>query len=115
MVRPLNAGELTPTDLERLFLAGELEFSPGGPVLRECLTGRVHPVDPGGDFPTLEAALEARDADRSAPLLVSLEGRIAATDPAGGPSVPRWLTVLRFVNAFPGESCPDPDRPPPRR
>jgi uncharacterized lipoprotein YbaY/heat shock protein HslJ len=101
-------GTLTPTDLESLFLAAETIIGPDGPALRECLTWRVYPVDTDGAYAELAQAVAAHASSADAPLLVSLDARIVYPRPGLAPQVPR-LSVLRFVNAFPGESCPMPE------
>jgi copper homeostasis protein (lipoprotein) len=100
-------GRFAPTDLAALFLTGEARSGPDGPALRECLTGRVFPIDRDGDFPALAAALEATPTGPGGPLLVNLEARIAQPPPGLGLQFPR-LTVLRFNAAFPGQACPRP-------
>ncbi|TCM78373.1 META domain-containing protein [Rhodovulum steppense] len=101
-------GTLSPTDLDTLFLSGEVLIGPEGPALRECLTGRVYPVETEGAFADLAAAVEAQRESEATPLLVSLEARITQPHPGLAPQFPR-LTVLRFVRAFPGESCTRPE------
>lgn len=101
-------GGLKPTDLDALFLSGEVTLGPDGPALRECLTGRVYPVETTEAYGDLAAAVEAGRASPESPLLVRLEVRITHPQPGLVLQFPR-LTVLRFVNAFPGESCARPE------
>ncbi len=101
-------GALRPTDLDTLFLSGEALIGPEGPALRACLTGRVYPIELGGAFADLAQALETQRESADTPLLVSLEALIVQPQPGLAPQFPR-LTVLRFVNAFPGESCARPE------
>ena len=75
-------GVLRPTDLDALFLSGEVLVGADGPALRECLTGRVYPVGEDAAYPELAAAVEAKRPGAGSPLLVSLEARI--THPAPG-------------------------------
>jgi uncharacterized lipoprotein YbaY/heat shock protein HslJ len=96
-------GRFAPTDLAALFLSGEVRVGPEGPALRECITGRILPVDRDADFPALAAAVEA--AQGQGPLLVNIEARITQPPPGLAPRFPR-LTVLRLNAAYPGESCP---------
>lgn len=103
-------GTLGPTDLDHLFLAGEALIGTDGLSLRECLTGRVYPIETDGAFADLLQAVEAQRDTAETPLLVSLNARITQPEPGLAPRFP-WLTVLRFVNAFPDESC---DRPAPK-
>lgn len=69
-------GTLGPTDLDHLFLAGEALIGTDGPSLRECLTGRVYPIETDGAFADLLQAVEAQRDTAETPLLVSLNARI---------------------------------------
>lgn len=100
-------GVFAPTDLERLFLAGEIRIGPHGPELRECITGRLLRIDMSEDDADLAAAVEAAIAGPETPVLATMEGRITHPPPSAVPQIPH-LTVLRFNAAHPGEACPRP-------
>lgn len=100
-------GGFAPTGLAGLFVSGEALIGPDGPALRDCLTGRVFPVDPGGDFPALSAAVEAARTSHGLPLLVNVTARIDQPAPGLAPQFPH-LTVLGLNGTFPGERCARP-------
>ncbi|MFN3847062.1 MAG: YbaY family lipoprotein [Paracoccaceae bacterium] len=101
-------GRLLPTDLERLFVTGEVLIGPEGPALRECLTGRVFPVETSEDYPALASAVASARLDYATPLLVNLEARITQPPLGLAPQFP-GLTVLHFNAALPGEPCTRPE------
>jgi uncharacterized lipoprotein YbaY/heat shock protein HslJ len=101
-------GGFAPIDLAGLFVSGEALVGPDGPALRDCLTGRVFAVDPGGEFPALAAAVAAARTSHGLPLLVNVTARIAQPPQGLAPQFPR-LTVLGLNGVFPGESCTRPE------
>jgi copper homeostasis protein (lipoprotein) len=103
----VSDSRFAPTDLERLFLAGEVLIGADGPGFRECLTGRVMGIGTDVDYLALATAVTAERASPDTPLLVNVEGRITQPHAGLAPQFPR-LTVLRFNAAYPGESCTHP-------
>lgn len=102
----VSDGRFAPTDLERLFVVGEVLIGPDGPGMRECLTGRVLAIETGGDHSALAAAVEAARDAPDTPVVVNVEARIAQPPPGLAPQIPR-LTVLQFNAAHPGTACTD--------
>lgn len=100
---PVSEPEQAPGDLPRL-ISGEVRLHRDGPALRECLTGRVFPLEPGGAFAGLEAAVRAHRSGPEAVVLASVEGRVITPPMSAGVALPR-LAVDRFIAVFPGESC----------
>jgi copper homeostasis protein (lipoprotein) len=97
-------GTLSPTDLEGMVLLGMMTYLADAASFEECLTGRRYPVAAEGDYPALERAyLEARN-EPGAPLLVHVEGELAARPSMEGPDRTH-LVVGRFIKAAPGETC----------
>jgi copper homeostasis protein (lipoprotein) len=100
----ISGGKLTPTPLGPLFLQGEVQTSADGVGFRDCLTGRVYPVHSEADFPALAAAL----GRHVGPLLVSFEGSIMPDVLLDAPGF-ATVTVVRFVGAFPDQTCAHPN------
>jgi heat shock protein HslJ/uncharacterized lipoprotein NlpE involved in copper resistance len=98
-------GNLTPTDLE-LFFGGELQYMADAAVFTECLTGRRYPVAMEGDWIQAERAyLEAAPEPRGR-LYTTFEGQLTDRPKMEGEGTERSLVVQRFINVWPGQSCP---------
>lgn len=103
----VSDSKLDPADLQSLFLSGHVMTHGEGFRLRECLTGRDLDILDAGAAGDLAAAIQGLQDGKAGSVLVSLEGKITQP-PADRPQDNAGLTVLRFVNAFPGEPCPQP-------
>ncbi|MFO7759715.1 MAG: YbaY family lipoprotein [Roseovarius sp.] len=97
-------GHLTPTDLEGLFLLGEMTYMADAASFRECVTGRTYPISQEGEYRALERAYLA-DADGPGdPLTVHVEGGLVMRPAMEGPDR-RSLVVDRFIQTLPDQSC----------
>jgi copper homeostasis protein (lipoprotein) len=99
----------------RLTMRGSFAGTGAAATFTECRSGLRFPVAQGGEATEIEKAIAADKAKRdslaganksadAAPLVVQIQGRIAARSPAGGESRPT-LVVERFLTAFPNETC----------
>jgi copper homeostasis protein (lipoprotein) len=96
---------LTPTDLE-LFVGGELRYMADAAVFTECLTGRRYPVAMEGDWARVERAYLEAAPEPGGPLYASFEALLTARPRTDGEGTERTLVVQRFINVWPGQSCP---------
>jgi uncharacterized lipoprotein YbaY/heat shock protein HslJ len=99
-----SRGELTPTDLEDLFMLGMMARSADGAIFAECISGRSYPIATGGDYPALDRAFTANEPAFGAALLVHVEGGLVTRPAMDGPDA-RHLVVDRFIKTLPGETC----------
>ncbi len=99
-----RAADFAPIE-PRLMLRGMYAYMADAGIFTECLTGRRLPVATEADNRALEAAYGAARGEPGQPVLVTLEGTIAARMPMEGPGPVPTLVPERFVGAFPGESC----------
>lgn len=97
-------GHLVQTDLEGLFLLGEMTYMADAAMFRECVTGRSYPIAQEGDYRALERAyLDDRDAP-GASLTVHVEGGLVMRPAMEGPDR-RSLVVDRFIQTLTDQSC----------
>jgi copper homeostasis protein (lipoprotein) len=103
----------------RLTLRGSYARAGEAASFTDCRSGLRFPVAPGGEVAELEKVFATEKAKRDSlasgaaksgaaadvPLVVSIQGRIAARAPAGGEGNRPTLVVERFLAAFPGETC----------
>ncbi len=111
--RPLPAS--VPSELQRaeslqpleprLPLRGMYVYLADAGLFTECLTGQRWPVAQEGANPALESAyVKARPAP-GAPLLTSVEGRVAMRPKMEDPGTQPTLVVDRFTSVWPRERC----------
>jgi copper homeostasis protein (lipoprotein) len=98
-------GNLTPTDLE-LFFGGDLQYMADAAVFTECLTGRRYPVAMEGDWIQAERAYLEAAPEPGGRLYTTFEGRLTDRPKMEGEGIERSLIVQRFINVWPGQSCP---------
>ncbi|NHQ75772.1 META domain-containing protein [Roseovarius gahaiensis] len=97
-------GDLVQTDLQGLFLLGQMTYMADAAIFRECVTGRSYPIAQEGEYRALERAyLDDRDAP-GASLTVHVEGSLLMRPAMEGPDR-RSLVVDRFIQTRPGVSC----------
>ena len=90
----------------QLAMRGMFSYMADAPGFTECLTGQRMPVAMEEGYQALERAyLDAR-GEPGAPIMASLEGRIARRMPMEGPGPVPTLVVSRFIKLWPGEACP---------
>ena len=100
----------------RLTMRGSFAGTGAAATFTECRSGLRFPVAQGGEASEIEKAFAADRAKRDSlagasksadapPLVVQVQGRIAARPPAGGDGNRPTLVVERFLTAFPGETC----------
>jgi len=97
-------GQLTQTDLEGLFLLGEMTYVADAATFRECVTGRTYPVSQEGDYRALERAYLADADGPGEPLMVHVEGGLVMRSAMEGPDR-RSLVVDRFIQTRPPTGC----------
>src|SRR6056297_2149697 len=97
-------GQLTQTDLEGLFLLGEMTYVADAATFRECVTGSTYPVSQEGDYRTLERAYLADADGPGEPLMVHVEGGLVMRSAMEGPDR-RSLVVDRFIQTRPPTGC----------
>jgi len=97
-------GELTQTDLEGVFLIGEMTYMADVAVFTECVTGRSYPIAQEGEYLALERAYLADADDPGEPLTVHVEGNLVMRPAMQGPDR-RSLVIDRFIQTLPGQSC----------
>lgn len=101
----LARSDVTPLE-PRLTMSGMYSYMADAGSFTECLTGRRLPVATVADNAALERAyLEAR-SEPGAPLLATVEGRIARLPPMEGPEPVPQLEPLSFIRLEPGATCP---------
>lgn len=98
-------GRLTPADLE-LFFGGELQYMADAAVFTECLTGRRYPVAMEGDWIQAERAYLEKALEPGGPLYTTFEGLLTDRPKMDGEGTERSLVMKRFINVWPGQSCP---------
>ncbi|HOC41567.1 MAG TPA: META domain-containing protein [Thermoanaerobaculales bacterium] len=89
----------------RLSMRGIYRYMADAAVFEECLTGRSFPVATEADNVALERAYLDAQHDPGAPLLVSLDGRIAPRPAMEGDEKVLSLVPERFIGVWPGETC----------
>src|SRR6056297_3295786 len=97
-------GALTQTDLEGVFLIGEMTYMADVAVFTECVTGRSYPIAQEGEYLALERAYLADADDPGEPLTVHVEGNLVMRPAMQGPDR-RSLVIDRFIQTPPGQSC----------
>ena len=97
-------GHLTQTDLEGLFLLGEMTYMADTATFRECVTGRIYPISQEGDYRALEHAYLADADGPGEPLMVHVEGSLVMRSAMEGPDR-RSLVVDRFIQTRPPTGC----------
>jgi copper homeostasis protein (lipoprotein) len=80
-------------------------YSADAGILTECSTGMKLAVLQAGDNAALERAYNQTPHQPGQPLKVELEGRISLTPPAGTEGDLPVITVMRFGQFWPGETC----------
>jgi heat shock protein HslJ/dienelactone hydrolase len=86
-------------------MIGMLAYVSDAGLFTDCLSGRRLPVANEADNPALEREYRNAAAEPVAPVLVTLEGRVAGRPAADGGGVRDYLVVARFLNSWPGETC----------
>jgi copper homeostasis protein (lipoprotein) len=86
-------------------LAGMYASSADAGTLTECGTGIKLAVLQDGDNAALERAYSQTPHQPGQPLKVELEGRISLTPPAGTEGDLPVVSVMRFGQIWPGETC----------
>ncbi len=76
-------------------------------TFQDCMTGEQWRVAHEGDNGALEQAYLESKAPLGSPLLVTVEGGIDLRPNLDGPGQETMLIVARFVEARPGEVCPN--------
>lgn len=97
-------GRLAQTDLEGLFLLGEMSYMADAARFKECVTGRTYPIAQEQDYRTLERAYLADRDNPGAPLTVHVEGSLVMRPAMEGPDR-RSLVVDRFIQTLPDVTC----------
>ena len=93
-------GHLVQTDLEGLFLLGEMTYMADAAMFKECVTRRSYPIAQEGDYRALERAyLDDRDAPGTL-LTVHVEGSLLMEG-----ADRRSVVVHRFIQTLPDQSC----------
>jgi copper homeostasis protein (lipoprotein) len=99
-----RSSEFEPMEPE-LHMRGMYRYMADAALFEECITGWRLPVSMEGDNLALERGYaEARTSPGDA-VLVSLTGRIAQRRAMEGDGTVRSLVPVRFVNAWPGQTC----------
>ncbi|MGY6548695.1 MAG: META domain-containing protein [Roseinatronobacter sp.] len=99
----LEAGVLDPFDLS-MPLTGEFVYFADAALFTECFTGQRFPVLMEDAYIDAERAyLDARIAPM-APLMMSVEGRVAMAEQMEGPAR-RSLSISRLDHVTPGAAC----------
>ncbi len=97
-------GNLTQTDLEGVFLLGEMTYMADAAMFRECITGRSYPIAQEGDQHALTDAYLAEADGPGEPLMVHVEGSLVMRPAMEGPDR-RSLVVDRFIQTRPSVGC----------
>ena len=97
-------GQLTQTDLEGLFLLGEMTYMADTAMFKECVTGRSYPIAQERDYRALERAYLADADGPGEPLMVHIEGGLVMRSAMEGPDR-RSLVVDRFIQTRPPTGC----------
>ena len=97
-------GQLTQTDLEGLFLLGEMTYMADTAMFKECVTGRSYPIAQERDYRALERAYLADADGPGEPLMVHIEGGLVMRSAMEGPDR-RSLVVDRFIQTRPPTEC----------
>lgn len=99
----------------KLGLKGMFLYFADAARFTECRSGRSWPVAMEADFLALQRAyMDARPAPQ-APVMASIEGRIAARPKMEGEGTQPTVVVDRFVALHPGETCAPVQATPPLR
>ncbi|QEX23663.1 hypothetical protein FRZ61_36020 [Hypericibacter adhaerens] len=86
-------------------LAGMYSYSADAGILVECSTGMKLAVLQNDDNAALERAYSQAPHEPGQPLKAEFEGRISLTAPAGSEGDLPVITILRFNQIWPGETC----------
>ena len=89
----------------RLLLRGMYVYMADAGLFSECLTGQRWPVAQEGANAALESAYVKARSSPGAPLLASVEGRVALRPRMEGAGTVPTLIVDRFLNVRPRERC----------
>jgi heat shock protein HslJ len=99
-----SEGGLDPADVA-LLLGGEMTQRADGTRFEECLTGRSYAIAPGPEAARLQRAYQGAVRGPGAPLYVSFEGTLTQRNALAGNDRAPAVTVERFINTWPGQSC----------
>jgi heat shock protein HslJ/pimeloyl-ACP methyl ester carboxylesterase len=86
-------------------MIGVFAYMADAGLFTDCLTGKQLPVTQEGDNALLERAYLSAAKEPAAPVLVTVAGTIVERPAIYGEGTRDFLTVERFLNAWPGESC----------
>jgi len=89
----------------QLTLTGLYRHMADAATIQLCTTGQTLPVATEGDNAALERAYGEMRTNPGAPLLVSLDGRIAERAPMEGSGTRATVVVDQFHQAMPGAGC----------
>lgn len=98
-------GTLSPADIA-LALDGTMTYMADAARFTTCRTGRSYPIVMEGAYLDLERAYSAAAPQPGAPVLVAIEGAIAARPRMEGAGLAPAVSVTRFVGAWPDRACP---------
>ncbi|MEQ9038232.1 MAG: YbaY family lipoprotein [Silicimonas sp.] len=101
-------GTLEPTELEGLVLLGRMTYMADAALFEECFSGVRYPIAQEDDYLSLERAYLEAAPSPGAPVIVHVEGDLAARPAMDAP--PRTsLVVDRFIAVRPDDSCARPE------
>ncbi|WP_172202381.1 META domain-containing protein [Niveibacterium sp. COAC-50] len=95
-----------------LTLTGLYRYMADAATIQLCTTGQTLPVATEGDNAALERAYGEARTSPGAPMLVSLDGRIAERPPMEGTGTRATVVVDQFHQVMPGAGCETAQRPP---
>jgi uncharacterized lipoprotein YbaY/heat shock protein HslJ len=93
-----------PAEAPSMPMLGEFTYFADAARFVDCRTGADYPVAMEGDYLAAERAYLAARAEPQAPLVVSLDGRVAMREGMEGGAVDT-LTIDRFDAVWPGLTC----------
>jgi copper homeostasis protein (lipoprotein) len=88
-----------------LHMRGMYRYMADAALFEECITGWRLPVSMEADNVALERGYAEARGTPGEPILVNLIGRVAYRPAMEGDGLVRSLVPVRFVNAWPGQSC----------
>ena len=100
---PTSRGEPTPSGV--MELEGTYRYLADAGLFEDCATGVRWPVAEEADSAALERAYLASGVEPSAPLLVTVHGRLALRPKPDGPGQENVLIVEKFGRLWPRETC----------
>jgi len=86
-------------------MIGSFTYMADTGLFTDCLTGKQLPVAQEGDNAVLERVYLSARTEAAAAVLVTVAARIVERPAIDGEGTRDFLTVERFLNAWPGESC----------